>query len=111
MPEKYLPDEDLIAEHTKDYSQNASLSVPATWPSAGEVRFEHVTLKYSATSAPVLRHVDSFLLIHPCMLLSRVTSIYSCDSDVSFVVPAGYKIGIVGRTGAGKSSLLAALFR
>ena len=31
--------------------------------------------------------------------------------DVSIQIPAGSKVGILGRTGAGKSSLLQALFR
>ena len=31
--------------------------------------------------------------------------------DLNFKIPAGSKIGVVGRTGAGKSTIVSALFR
>jgi ATP-binding cassette subfamily C (CFTR/MRP) protein 4 len=52
----------------------------------GDVRFDHLTLQYSLDSPPVLK-------------------------DFTVHVHAGERVGIVGRTGAGKSSLIAALFR
>ncbi|DAZ99743.1 TPA: hypothetical protein N0F65_003530 [Lagenidium giganteum] len=62
---------------------------PDTWPSEGEVRFDNVTFTYPSQivkPTPVLR-------------------------NVSFVVKAGEKIGLVGRTGSGKTSVAMALFR
>ena len=57
------------------------------WPQKPEIDFENVTLTYTGD-------LDS------CALKS-----------VSFHVNPGEKIGICGRTGSGKSSLLMALFR
>lgn len=58
----------------------------AEWPAHGAVVFEKVSFRYRPGGDLVLR-------------------------DVSFQLSAAEKIGVVGRTGAGKSSLLMALFR
>jgi ATP-binding cassette subfamily C (CFTR/MRP) protein 4 len=59
---------------------------PTNWPQHGRLQFDQVTLRYEPTDRPVLR-------------------------SLSFTIEAGQRIGIVGRTGAGKSSIIAALFR
>ncbi|KAI8818466.1 P-loop containing nucleoside triphosphate hydrolase protein [Fimicolochytrium jonesii] len=59
-----------------------------TWPAKGHIAFENLTISYSAES-------DAKNVL----------------DNVSFVATAGEKIGVVGRTGAGKSTLMAALFR
>jgi len=59
---------------------------PASWPEKGEVQFKDVDLAYREGLPLVLK-------------------------QVSFAVRPGEKVGIVGRTGAGKSSLMQALFR
>ncbi|XP_049854965.1 ATP-binding cassette sub-family C member 4-like [Schistocerca gregaria] len=59
---------------------------PPTWPQHGAVRFEGVSLRYAVAEPPVLK-------------------------NLKFEIEAGQKVGIVGRTGAGKSSLISALFR
>ncbi|KAG0086734.1 hypothetical protein BGZ92_007908 [Podila epicladia] len=56
-----------------------------SWPSQGAIEFRNVSMRYRPELPYVLR-------------------------DVSFSVQAGQKIGVVGRTGAGKSSLIQALF-
>ncbi|EXJ92718.1 ATPase [Capronia epimyces CBS 606.96] len=59
---------------------------PANWPSHGAVEFVGYSTRYRPDLEPVLKHV-------------------------SFRIEPGHKVGIVGRTGAGKSSLALALFR
>lgn len=56
------------------------------WPQNGAVQFTKTSLRYVPEEAPVLR-------------------------DLNFDIKPGEKVGIVGRTGAGKSSLITALFR
>lgn len=58
----------------------------ASWPDQGQVSFEHVSFRYKEGGDLVLK-------------------------DLSFDLKPAEKIGIVGRTGAGKSSLTMALFR
>merc|ERR1712159_163780 len=58
---------------------------PGTWPSKGEIELNHISMRYR----------DGPLAL----------------KDLSFKVNGGEKIGVCGRTGSGKSSLMIALFR
>ncbi|KAG0024690.1 hypothetical protein BGZ81_007625 [Podila clonocystis] len=60
--------------------------VPNGWPAEAKVTFEDMSLTYPRGDGPVLK-------------------------NISLDFQPGEKIGIVGRTGAGKSSLIGALFR
>ncbi|XP_042338353.1 ATP-binding cassette sub-family C member 4-like, partial [Plectropomus leopardus] len=59
---------------------------PPNWPSKGLVTFDRVNFSYSSDGPPVLR-------------------------NISATFQPNEKVGVVGRTGAGKSSLVSALFR
>ncbi|KAJ8978761.1 hypothetical protein NQ317_017484 [Molorchus minor] len=61
-------------------------NVPNDWPLEGCLKIDHVSLRYSTEEPYVL-------------------------NDVSFTIQPMEKVGIVGRTGAGKSSITSALFR
>jgi ATP-binding cassette subfamily C (CFTR/MRP) protein 1 len=59
---------------------------PLDWPSEGHLELSNVTAAYTKDGIAVLR-------------------------DVSLSIPAGAKVGICGRSGSGKSSMLLLLFR
>ena len=69
-----------------DLPPAAAPRLAADWPAAGEVEFQNVVMSYLPSAPHVLK-------------------------GVSFRCQPGEKVGIVGRTGAGKSSLIMALFR
>jgi ABC-type multidrug transport system fused ATPase/permease subunit len=72
----------LEAEH----EPAQELTPPANWPVQGKITFDGVVMPYLPGHPPVLK-------------------------GISFSINEGEKIGVVGRTGAGKSSLIAALYR
>jgi len=86
---------DLVAvERVKEYSETPSEAEwikpdsrpPDNWPDMGSIAIEDFDLKYREGLPLVLKQINC-------------------------VIGAGEKVGIVGRTGAGKSSLTLALFR
>lgn len=82
----------IAVERVKQYLENVPIETikgdnpPYAWPSQGVIEFRDVVLKYREHLVPSL-------------------------NSVSFVTRPAEKIGIVGRTGAGKSSLFNSLFR
>ncbi|KAH9077606.1 hypothetical protein EDB83DRAFT_2285647 [Lactarius deliciosus] len=59
---------------------------PAYWPASGDLRVEKLSARYSLDGPKVLH-------------------------DISFHIKSGERVGVVGRTGSGKSSLTLALLR
>lgn len=66
--------------------EKSEFKPPAEWPIAGYIQFNDVSLRYRPTLPLVLK-------------------------DLSFGVYPGEKLGICGRTGAGKSSIMTGLYR
>ncbi|XP_074600383.1 ATP-binding cassette sub-family C member 4-like [Brevipalpus obovatus] len=87
--ESYMTSVERVLEYTKlevEPEPISSNKPSSDWPEKGIIRFHQVSMKYPSAPKPSL-------------------------IDVSIDINAGEKIGVVGRTGAGKSSLLSCLFR
>ncbi|KFH67872.1 hypothetical protein MVEG_06603 [Podila verticillata NRRL 6337] len=69
-----------------DVNKETDDQLPPNWPEQGGIVFKNYSTRYRQGMDLVIK-------------------------DISFTVAAGEKVGIVGRTGAGKSSLTLALFR
>ncbi|XP_059617015.1 multidrug resistance-associated protein 1 isoform X2 [Phlebotomus argentipes] len=84
----------VAVERIKEYAETKqeapwelpNATVPKNWPEVGTVEFRDFQVRYREGLELVLR-------------------------GITFVVDGGQKVGIVGRTGAGKSSLTLSLFR
>ncbi|KAI6165735.1 ABC transporter [Pisolithus thermaeus] len=77
----YADEVDQEAPHDVD-----NASVPENWPSEGRIVMNDVVMRYRPELPPVLKGLNMTIVPHE-------------------------KIGVVGRTGAGKSSVMTALFR
>jgi ATP-binding cassette subfamily C (CFTR/MRP) protein 1 len=76
-----------FSTETENENLSAEVSpVPEGWPSRGHITIENLTASYKSNGEPVLH-------------------------NVTLDIPSGSKVGICGRSGSGKSSLVASLLR
>ncbi|KAL4734529.1 P-loop containing nucleoside triphosphate hydrolase protein [Aspergillus similis] len=76
-----------IVEYTQlEQEPQSGADVPATWPGKGQVEISSLTVAYAPDLPPVLRNLN-------------------------FCIRPGERVGVVGRTGAGKSSFAMTLLR
>ncbi|KAK4879945.1 hypothetical protein RN001_008091 [Aquatica leii] len=73
-------------EYQNIHAENKCGQVFTTWPDNGRIVYNNVSLNYTSNTDPILK-------------------------DISFEIEPKEQIGVVGRTGAGKTSLISALFR
>ncbi|KAG5873127.1 Multidrug resistance-associated protein 4, partial [Gonioctena quinquepunctata] len=82
--ENYMTSVERVLEYTEIPSEKEGGNKLGNWPAKGAVKFEDVSLTY-----------DNEIVL----------------KNLTFEVKSKQRIGIVGRTGAGKSSLISSIFR
>jgi ABC-type multidrug transport system fused ATPase/permease subunit len=78
--------ERIVEYTTMETEDQSGADVPAIWPTEGRLEVEDLVVSYAKDLPPVLK-------------------------NLTFTVEPRQRVGVVGRTGAGKSSLTLALFR
>lgn len=84
--ENLMTSVERLLEYTKLSQESSDGQMLQNWPEKGRVEFMKVSLTYANSHKQVLK-------------------------DINFCLEPGEKVGIVGRTGAGKSSIISTLFR
>ncbi|EFA04135.1 ATP-binding cassette subfamily C member 4 [Tribolium castaneum] len=84
--ENYMTSVERVLEYANVETENRAGQVLDDWPTGGKITYQRVNLTYGKSKEFVLK-------------------------DITFAINPREKIGIVGRTGAGKSSLISTLFR
>ncbi len=83
-------EQDVLPEDRTDSNKTEP---PIGWPSFGAIQF--INLSASYTKSPLSPHSEGALALH----------------NINLTIPSGTKVGFVGRTGSGKSSLLLSILR
>ena len=87
LSESYLTSCERIGVYAAIQPESATRVLPPShWPTRGEITFSSLTVRYRPELEPSL-------------------------VDISLTIPAGTRVGIVGRTGSGKSTMIATLAR
>lgn len=87
--ENLMLSSDRIVEYTTlkpEQDSNIKIVPPIDWPQFGSIEIKSMSLAYPGSNVSVLK-------------------------DLTVYIPAGCKVGVVGRSGAGKSTLIQAFFR
>lgn len=84
--EDYIPKEERLLREKNNIKEDSSIPDLSNWPQKGSIKFTNYTVRYRPDTEIIL-------------------------NNLNLTIPAAMKLGIVGRTGSGKSTLCLALFR